>query len=253
MPGSKSDPVVLDPLQTIIEVGWPSITHVSYAFRMSWTIASGFDHSCDIGGTYPPLDPPYWSTWKTGEAMDYSGTPTVKLRKNGKWIDPTDQTVTITKPDLPSFAYSAWQYVQGVGSVSGYNVVAGAPRLFLPSGSTLDIKTPGGSSFYAASAISGDVFGDVFTGTGDCYEPSSEPFSGGAKYAPCTGTITNGDTSNYQSYSSFSIARSGFSAVIDSKNFSAVGVALAGTTDFAGGKVPTDATITILLKRVAST
>lgn len=251
-PGSAADPVVLDPMQTIVEVHWPGITHVSYAFRMSWTVGSGADSSCDIGGTYPPLDPPYWSQWKTAEAMDYSGSPTIKLRKNGKWIDPTDEAVTVTRPDLPSFSYAAWQYVFGSGSVSGYSVNGGTPRLFIPTGSTLDVKTPSGAPFYEAASISGDVFGDVFTGTGDCYEPSTEPFSGGAKYGPCTGTTIVGDTSNYQSYSSFSIARSGFSAVVDSKNFSAVGVALAGTTDFAGGKVPTDATITILLKRVQS-
>ena len=235
--------VELAPLSRIVGVGWGTITHVAYSFSLSWHDTSGFESGCTIGGAYPAAPVPAWGTYKTGDVFAYAGAGSTSIRKGGTWLSGTGHTIAIGRPSLLSPSYGSWLYVHGAGSDGGYYVNGGLPRLFAPTGAAIDVAGPSGQSFIDAALLSGDIFGDAFTGSANCYSGTS-----GNKEAPCTGTTTIGDTSGFTSYGAFSILRSGFSATVDGKAFHAIGMALSGGTSFAGA-VRENATISVLMAR----
>lgn len=248
MPGSKSDPVVLDPLQTIVEVGW-GIGYLSASFKIDWDETSGNIIACDVGGSYPSV-PHTWASFKKTATVIYPAAPSLKLWLGGQWVDTTGHSVIVNRPTLSSFSYSDFQVTAGSGSNGDWIVNGGRLRSFQPSGASLSPAFPGGVPALDAAQIDCDFWGDVFTGAGQCTN-SSTGLGGGRQYATCTGTTTVGDQSSYQSYSTFSIARSGFSATVDSKPYDPVAMNVSGGNAMGTGR-DHDAVIFVLFKRRAA-
>lgn len=120
MPGSASNPVVLDPLQTITEVHWPSLfTHVAFAFtivRQTSSISGG--GFCSPVAEFLDQDTTYTDHYLTG--LIYSAGPltsSISTYRKGKWGG--SNNVQFQASDsisgLPSASHSSgygeWQYL----------------------------------------------------------------------------------------------------------------------------------------------
>jgi len=191
MPGSLSNPVVLDPWQAIVEVGWSSIpTHITFIINLGNNNSPAQDLSCD--GTVPEPAPPYWNTYVTQAQMEYdnpsSGIVTaIRLRVNGTWgtlVSASAVGVDVSAlPSLPSFGFGYFQHVGAGGGTSGFGVSGPALRWTPPTGAELDIPLPSSSNkFLDVLEAELALYSDTFTGSPDCIDGF-----GTRKYATCTG------------------------------------------------------------------
>lgn len=257
MPGSTSDPVVLDPLQTITEVGWPDrlivleckFKHVYHAKTVA----------CSDGITDDPPEPDSGG-YLTDAKFDYDNDGSKFSRAwvlhgtASEAISKSDVTVT-GFPDWPSDTtqtFADWAYqadggtADGTGSgTDGGSSVPGALWETI-TGAELDYKVPLTShKFIKATTADMSLWGFAVTGSPICYLDS---FSGlQFEHATHASTISKFGTKTFGATSII--------AIYKSKAYRCIGLQVTQTvptqpSDFPDSVVPpTPASLYLLLQR----
>lgn len=188
MPGSAADPVVLDPMQTIVEVGWPArLIAIELRFKHEYhakTVA------CTGGTTDAPPDP-HAQGYLIDAQFDYNNSGGAAF--NRAWLvhGTTSEAVDnseVTASGLPSWpadsaqSFGDWQYAATSGTAdgtdSGTDIDGASPgaQWATPAGSELAYNVPLNSQkFVSVTSLDMSLWGEPVTGAPICYLDS---FSG---------------------------------------------------------------------------
>lgn len=251
MPGSASNPIVLDPLQTIIEVHWSVVKYIALLTRLDIDTTNAPTEPYQSGD--PVVESPsgaYWYGWLATLKYKYVSASLYEGRVSKdvvKWSSASGATVT-TSPSLPAEStFNHWEK-PSAGATQFNSWLIGGPKghIATPTGSSLSVPLPddqSGEFFRAGTSINAEVLGDKFTG-----EPVR--ISGFLeRYAPCTATLSPGERyTNATAYASCPLDFSGVTAKRQKKTFTPIGIGLQGGNDFMGGK-DFAASIAVLFER----
>jgi hypothetical protein len=169
MPGSLSNPAVLDPWQAIVEVGWPRTpTHVALEFILRPTV-TGVDVTLCEDGTEDPPPAVYGDDYAT--QISYQRDLDLSYaRRNDVW---SVETIVHTIPaQSAAYPFDAWEIFTPLGLPGSSNLGRWTPS----TGDPLAIPTPNGDVFTAASTAQAETLAVPYSGGPICVK-STESLS----------------------------------------------------------------------------
>lgn len=267
MPGSVSDPVVLDPFRTIVEVGWPTTPKyiaVTFHFKSTNAVASGaYGGIVDfyigdqvpratISTTAADFDE---NTVSTGHFFD----GVVGYTTSGSHAIPLADVTFTGAPVGPFYdeTWPQWTYGGESDCVMGYHFPA-------ISGAAITDAAYSLPAFKGATSLSGSVLAHAFTGSpvvgADEYDPDTDTYNNYVtNYIAKITKSSSSDTTTAAAYDaatsigSISISFAGMTAAYRGRTYSIIGIDAGLDDDYApfglGGTTPRQHNVTVLFRR----